>query len=343
MAQLSFYNKEFKMRKISKTLILPLTGLLLIALSGIALSGAKKGDKEKGYLGVYLEDIDRELRESLDFKGEGVFIDDIVDDSPAKEAGIEPGDIVIKFAGKQVQDSDDLRKIIKNTKPDTKVKINIIRDGKEKTLSAKIGDRKDYIDDKVKVFGKGFVSPRIHIFSDKHGIPDLYIKGYKDYWEKRAFLGVNMEKLSKGLAEYFEVKFGAMVTEVIEDSPAEKAGLKPGDIITEYRGREVREPEDVSHYIKKNDVGDKVEVKVVRKGKEMTFNVELGEYPHGDSDFHGDLYDLENDLKIKELELGDLEENLHALEENLNDMDIQINIPDNFYGTTLRIGEKAAD
>ena len=330
------------MRKIDKSLIFPMAGLLLIALAGIAMSGSNKDVEKRGYLGVYLEDIDQKLRESLDFKGEGVFIDDVVDDSPAEEAGFKPGDIVVKFAGKEVEDSYDLRKLIQKTKPDTKVKVEVIRDGKEMTLSAKIADRKDETDD-IKILGGRFASPRFKIITGNDDISGGFVKSYKDYWEKRAFLGVNMEKLSKGLAEYFEVKHGALVTEVIEDSPAEKAGMKPGDVITEFRGREVREPEDVSHYIKKNDVGDEVDVKVIRKGKEMTFKIQLGEYPHNDSDFHGNLYDLEENMKLKQLELGELEDQLKNLDENLKDLDIDVDLRDHFNDVYFEVGGKAAN
>ena len=336
------------MRKFSKSLVLPLTGLLMIALSGIALSGSKKDDKGKGYLGVYLEDITKGLRESLDFKGDGVFIDDIVDDSPAQKAGFEPGDIVIKYAGKGVEDTYELRKMIKNTKPDTKVEIDVIRDGKEKTLSAKIGERKEYADSGIKVFPKGIGKKRIHIYTDHECDSDdccdndYFVKGHKDYWGKRAFLGVNMDKLSEGLADYFEVKYGALITDVVEGSAAEKVGMKPGDVIIEYRGREVREPEDVSHYIKKNEVGDEVEVKIIRKGKEMSFKVTLGENPKKSKDMHG-LYELENNYKLHQLELGKLEEQLEILDESIGDMNIDLRFDGEFNGSDIRWGEPAAN
>ena len=100
----------------------------------------KKGGVEHGWLGVYLRGLDKDLKEELKTE-KGAVVTRVVDDSPAEEAGIEEDDAIIEYGGKKVADVENLSTLVKETKPGKKVKVTVLRDGKRKTLVAKIGKR----------------------------------------------------------------------------------------------------------------------------------------------------------------------------------------------------------
>ena len=93
---------------------------------------------EKGYLGVYLEDLDKETKEEMDVNG-GVLIVGVVEGSPAEKSGLKDEDIVIEFDQEIVKDSDQFRKMIGNIPPNKMIRLNIIRDGKKVSLSVRLG------------------------------------------------------------------------------------------------------------------------------------------------------------------------------------------------------------
>lgn len=95
----------------------------------------------------------------------------------------------------------------------------------------------------------------------------------------RAWLGVTIQPISHELAQKFglESTEGALVTEVVEDSPAEKAGIKPKDVIVEFDGIEIKNPNHLKNTVSTSEVGKEVEVTVIRDGEEKTLEVELAE------------------------------------------------------------------
>ncbi len=99
--------------------------------------------------------------------------------------------------------------------------------------------------------------------------------------DDRGWLGVHMDALGEQLGEYFGVKDGAgvLVTEVVGDSPAAKAGLTAGDVIVKAGDRVVASPDDLHETMAGTKPGDALELKVVRKGSTRTLNVKLGEMP----------------------------------------------------------------
>jgi S1-C subfamily serine protease len=93
---------------------------------------------EKGYLGVYLEDLDYDIKKEHGIKG-GVLITGVIEDSPADKAGLKDEDVVIEFNRQKVKDSDHFRKLIGDSQPEDVVKLRIIRDRDKKVLTAKLG------------------------------------------------------------------------------------------------------------------------------------------------------------------------------------------------------------
>ena len=96
----------------------------------------------------------------------------------------------------------------------------------------------------------------------------------------RAWLGVALMDLSGQLNDYFDVEDGgALVSEVMEDSPAEAAGLKAGDVIVKIEGEEIEDTDDLHEALGGTEAEQKVKVEVLRKGDAKTFEVTLGEAP----------------------------------------------------------------
>ena len=97
---------------------------------------------------------------------------------------------------------------------------------------------------------------------------------------KKAFLGVTVQTITPELASYFEIpREGVLVTDVVKDSSAHKAGVAPGDVITEIQARKINGIEDFHEVLDERRVGEKAQIKIFRKGKAGVFEVEFNENP----------------------------------------------------------------
>ncbi len=115
-----------------------------------------KGRVSRGWLGVFIQDVTRELAESFDMDHpHGALIAKVLPDGPAEKAGIEVGDIVVKFNGEKVSFSSDLPPLVGSTLVETTVSVDIIRRSKHKTIQVKISELPT--DDEV--IAKGFNYP----------------------------------------------------------------------------------------------------------------------------------------------------------------------------------------
>jgi C-terminal processing protease CtpA/Prc len=131
--------------------------------------------------------------------------------------------------------------------------------------------------------------------------------------EKAGFLGVQIQDLSEQLSDYFKVKDGngVLVSEVVDDSPAKKAGLKAGDIITKVNDNDIENAGDLTTTIRSYDPDTKVSVSVIRKGKKKKLEATLGEaensftYKFGDLGEMGDKHKMV--FKMHPENLGDFE------------------------------------
>ncbi len=98
-------------------------------------------DQKDGFLGVQIQDLSDQLSTHFKVKdGNGVLVSEVVADSPAEKAGIKAGDIITKVDDEDIEDASDLTTTIRSYEPESKVSVSVIRDGKKKTLSAKLGE-----------------------------------------------------------------------------------------------------------------------------------------------------------------------------------------------------------
>ncbi|MFC1475522.1 PDZ domain-containing protein [Candidatus Zixiibacteriota bacterium] len=266
---------------------------LAVAFGSTALAGKKKSNDD-GWLGVFIHEVDEDTQEAQGLEADdGVIIDDVIEDSPAEKAGLESGDVILKFDGKEVTSSGRLTRWIRKTEPDTEVKLEIIRDGEPLEITATIGKHEgDYgyffsdDDDDYHFRGPRVFIPPIdipHIEIPKIDIPRIEVfhdDGDNFYVSSsRGRIGVQLRGLNEQLGEYFGVADGegALVEKVLEDSPAEDAGIKAGDVIVKIDGEDVGDVDDVVDEIRNFDEGDEVEITVIRNGAEKKFAVTIEE------------------------------------------------------------------
>jgi serine protease Do len=221
-------------------------------------------DLEGAYLGVYLQDITSDLKEAMDLDSKrGALIAGVVEDSPAEEAGLEEEDVVIEVEGTKVKGSSHLTKVIRKHVPGDEITLKILRDGKEKSIAVILGDRPEVEYTILDPLSFSLKMPKAGSFSLG------YFSGSR--------IGVKVQDLSDQLGAYFGVEegVGALISDVEEDAPAEKAGLKAGDVIVAVDGDDIEDTGDLVEAISEKEEGDKVKIDVIRDRKQMSFDVEV--------------------------------------------------------------------
>ncbi|MCK4428234.1 MAG: serine protease, partial [candidate division Zixibacteria bacterium] len=118
------------------SLALPMNKVKIIADDII-----KHGSVERGYLGIYPEDLTVEILEKYNIDN-GVWVSEVVEESPAEDAGLLEDDIILELRGEELKDVGELRHLIQNAKPKEEVRIKILRDGKIRKLTAVLGKAK---------------------------------------------------------------------------------------------------------------------------------------------------------------------------------------------------------
>jgi serine protease Do len=206
----------------------------------------KTGKVIRGWLGVMIQDITPELAESFGLKdAKGVLISDVVEGSPADKAGLETGDIVVEFNGEPVENAHDLSRKVAATRPETTVKIGILRDGSRRTIKLQLGT----MPDEEMVAG-----PAVEESS----------------W------GMSVQNLTEELASRFgwdPSERGVIITDVEPGSPAAEAKLLPGDLIKEVNRKKIQNLRDYNQAVKKGE--KKRSLLLLIKRGEHTFYVVL--------------------------------------------------------------------
>ncbi len=219
------------------------------------------------FLGVNMQELDDELRKGLDVKAKnGVLITEVIEGGPAQEAGIEDGDIIVEFNGRNVDSPSELRELVEGVDVGDTVEVKLLRENKTKTIAVTIGE---YPDDEE---SWSFLTPdHLEWIEDgKHAFIGAFGRGR---------LGVHVTDLNEDLGPYFGVKEGegVLVLDVTQGSAGEKMGIKAGDVITEVGGGEVGSTVDLKEAVGEIEEGDEFDVVVVRSKKNITLKGEMGE------------------------------------------------------------------
>lgn len=260
-----------------KIFLVSATVLLIVAVAfTLVMARSSKGS---AWMGVYCQTVDDDIAEAFDLSVDhGVVINDIISGSPADEAGIEEGDVIISFNGEELFDHDDLLEMLEDSSPGNEVKVTVLRDGERKDLQVTLEKAR-----KLRNYRR---------YSADDDLGSHYFL-HSDHSRSHVHVGVKLLGLSRQLGDFFGVEKGrgALVTEVIKDSPAEESGIKAGDVIIAIDGERVLDGADMAEVIEGGEEGDKAEITIIRDKKEQTIEVTLAE---GESDwdsqhwFHSD-------------------------------------------------------
>lgn len=237
------------------------------------------------FLGVSVEDISKENMSRYGMReARGVGVTQVVKDSPAEKAGLKKDDVILRFEGESVTSGRKLTRLVSEASADQNVRLTISRGGSEQDVSATLAKHEGM----QNVFGgamrpeilRGTMPPDVSRgtapFPMKIDPGMIQINpgegGFAFAFGNRR-IGVSTQPLTRQLADYFGVKDGGLlITSVNDNSPAAKAGLKAGDVITAVDGEKVTSPGDVSRAISKKEDGP-VSLTIIRDRNTRTVTV----------------------------------------------------------------------
>jgi serine protease Do len=203
----------------------------------------EKGRVVRGFLGVQPQAITADMVDQLGLKStRGALLAEVVKDGPADKAGLKPGDVVVALGGKPVADNNQLTRDVGVVPPGQKIALDVVRDGKKRTVDVTLAPRPDETDQGGKTAGSG-----------------------GDEKEKGDLLGLSVQDLTPQMAQRAQVEpgtKGALVAEIAPDSPAASAGLEPGDVVVELNRQPVSSPADYHRAVKGLKKGDTALVRV---------------------------------------------------------------------------------
>ena len=198
----------------------------------------KQGKVVRGWLGVAIQNLTEDLAQSFGYEGtDGALVGDVTAGGPAAEAGVKPGDIIVRFDGKKVEDMNKLRNTVAATAPGREIQVELFRDRKPLTVTIKVGE-----------------------------LPSQRVAARAG--EPTEDLGLTVQDLSRELAQQLRVEAdrGVVVTKVEPGGLAERGGLVAGDLILEVDGRPVDSVNGFYAALRERDIKDGVRLRVKTQG-----------------------------------------------------------------------------
>ncbi len=175
----------------------------------------------RGWLGVYIQEVTRDLAESFGLdRPKGAIIAEITEDGPAAEAGLEAGDIVLEFDGKEVESSSALPPMVGQVKPGKTVEVEIMRGGERKTVEVTLGQLPD------------------------DGAPMAVPSGDPGSSEDSELLGMRLEELPEEARKQRNLDKGGVWVKEVTGDPARSAGIQKGDVIQMFAGQKIETLDD---------------------------------------------------------------------------------------------------
>jgi len=206
------------------------------------------GRVERGLLGVQIQPVTDEIAQSMALGSDkGALVAQVQPNSPALTAGIQSGDVIKSVDGKDVATIKDLTRMISATKPGTSVKLGVWRDGKDMTVTAKVGDQTN---------DSGVIKASADKSDAKKAEPLSY--------------GVSLAPISNEARQELKLDDsvkGAVIAQVEPGSPADDQGLKAGDVLQQVGKDQVDSPKMAAEKLKEaKKTGKPVLMKIYREG-----------------------------------------------------------------------------
>jgi serine protease Do len=207
-----------------------------------------KGKISRGYLGLIPQDIDENLAKALHLKTtKGSLVGDVSKDGPADKAGIKRGDIITTFNGKEIKNSLELRNIVAETAPGSKVKVGLLRNSKEMEVTVELGER-------------------------PNNLGSAATKTKKPEEQASKKFGFSIQSLTPDIAKQlgYENDHGVVVASVTPGSVAEDAGIKKGDLIKQINQKDIISVDDFNRIARDLKSGESVAL-LMRRGQNTFF------------------------------------------------------------------------
>lgn len=213
-----------------------------------------KGRVERGWLGVAIQEVNRDLAQSFGLdKAMGALVADVEPGGPAAKAGLRAGDLIIKFGGRDVNTQADLPYLVGRTAPATEVPVVIMRKGKQQTIDVTVG-----------------VLPEPEL--QAAGRPSSPGKGSAAASD---VLGLVVQELAPGHGWRSEIDSGVIVTHVEPNSPAAQSGLMVGDVIDQLGFNEIDSVKTYNRVLAKLEKGTPQAIRFFRNGRPIFHTITL--------------------------------------------------------------------
>ena len=210
-----------------------------------------KGKVSRGWLGVLIQEVTRELAESFGMdKPHGALVAKVLPNSPAAAAGIKPGDVVVEFNGVEIDLSSDLPPLVGGTEVGKKIPVEIVRDGKSLKLDLEIGELPP--EEQLK-----------HASSDKADTAT----------DNR--LKIAVKDLTDKQREELELAGHGVVVERVQPGPARRAGIRKGDIVTMIDDERVKDAKHFKELVEALPAGKSVPILVQRAGQPIFLAIKV--------------------------------------------------------------------
>jgi serine protease Do len=215
----------------------------------------RTGKITRGMIGVSIGVIPQNALETLGLKNrEGALVASVIPNGPSAKAGLEPGDVIVQFNGKPVKDRDALVAMVIATPPNTTVPVKVIRDKEEKTLNVRVGE--------------------LNLDAEQAALGDNGRGGGRDtnpQQETSSGFGMSLSNITPDIARRLrldDTARGAVVVDVDQGSPAARAGIMQGDVITRVGRMSIGSVADASRELARVSSGGTVILRVLRNGQD---------------------------------------------------------------------------
>jgi len=206
----------------------------------------ENGEVQRGWLGVVIQDVDKDLARSLDLdRPQGALINAVEPDSPADKGGIKPGDVIVRFNKQQIIDSGDLPHVVGMLAPEKKAAVELYRKGKLKKLIVEVG-RLDSADSSVAGGGDG---------SDR--------------------LGLVVADLSDREMGSLGIRGGVIIEQVSPDSAGSESGLNRGDVILQLGYSRIDDSDEYEQVVRELPLDTPVLIRFYRQGRAISRTIIL--------------------------------------------------------------------
>lgn len=239
-------------------------------------------DGRGSHIGVSVRDVDADDMAAAKLaQPAGVVVARVEEGSPAEKAGLRAGDVIVEFDGERVRSARHFARLVQETPDGRRVSATVVRDGARQTVNVTpetgggllggdvwvdLPEIERHVERGMRALPRNFAFD----FNWDDGHPNLMV------WP-RGRLGVSLSPLTDQLAEYFGAKEGVLVSSVEADSPAARAGLRAGDVITSVNGRAVDRPSDVTRELRDAEPGGEIEIDILRDRKPLSLKASIPE------------------------------------------------------------------